>query len=309
LKWVHTIIGNAKVYINDTSHGLEEKQNKILVQIVFDNYAKIFYTINESCSSLLKDVIAITEPKVKSLYKAIKLLDYFTNEHPERGISELSDLSGMLKSTIHNIVTTFELTGFLEKDLATSKYKLGTKILQLSNNLYASHDLRRIVRPYLEKFSNYSRETVFLATMSEGEVVYIDSIYPIGVNPGRSVIGEKAPLYCTGVGKALLAHLAETTIEKLLEQELVPFTPNTIIEPQLLRAELKQIRNLGFAIDNMEHEYGIKCIAVPIKNIKGKVIASVSVSGPSLRFTESKIQEYAKMLLDASCELKEFIQG
>ncbi|TCL64255.1 IclR family transcriptional regulator [Hydrogenispora ethanolica] len=245
---------------------------------------------------------------MKSLFKAIKLLDYFTNDAPERGISELSELSGLLKSTVHNIVTTFEQAGFLEKNPETNKYHLGMKVLQLSNNLYATHDLRRIIRPYLEEFCDASRETVYLAKLSEDEVIYIDAIYPIGVTPGRSVIGLKAPLYCTGVGKAILANLPENELQKIIAKGLEPFTPYTITDPVAFLQEMNLIRARGYAIDNMEHEYGIKCIAVPIQNYKGTTVASVSISGPSLRFTEPKIEEYAAMLLRATREMRGLIQ-
>ncbi len=256
----------------------------------------------------MKEMILISEPKVKSLYKAVKLLDYFTNESPERGISELSELSGLLKSTVHNIVTTFEQAGFLEKNSSTNKYKLGMKVLQLSNNLYASHDLRRLIRPYAEKLCDYSRETVYLAMLCEREVIYVDAIYPVGVTPGRSVIGLKAPLYCTGVGKAIMADLPAFEIDQILAQKLTSFTPNTITEPRQLLQELEQIRVRGYAIDNMEHEYGIQCIASPIKDTRGKTIASFSISGPSLRFSETKIQEYARMLMEVTRELQSLIQ-
>jgi DNA-binding IclR family transcriptional regulator len=250
----------------------------------------------------------ITEPKVKSLYKAVKLLDYFTNEFPERGISELSELSGLLKSTIHNIVTTFEQAGFLEKNPATNKYRLGMKILQLSNNLYASHDLRRILRPFLVKFCDYSRETVYLATPSGGEVIYIDAIFPLGGTPGRSVIGEKAPLYCTGVGKVIMAGLPDREIDQIMAQEMIAYTPYTIVDTQALRKELEKIRIQGYAIDNMEHEYGIRCIAVPIKNMKGITVAACSISGPSLRFSDARIGEYAQVLLAAAGEIRGLLQ-
>jgi DNA-binding IclR family transcriptional regulator len=247
------------------------------------------------------------EPKVKSLYKAVKLLDYFTPEHPERGISELSELSGLLKSTIHNIITTFEQAGFLEKNPATNKYRLGMKLLQLSNNLYASHDLRRILHPYLVKFCEYTHETVYLAMPSEGEVIYIDAIFPLDKTPGRSVVGIKAPFYCTGVGKAILANLPESEINQILDQELIAYTPYTIVAPQALRAELEQIRSRGYAIDNMEHEYGIRCIAVPIKNMRGVTVASCSISGPSLRFDDTRIAEYSQVLLTNVREIQGLI--
>ena len=252
-------------------------------------------------------MLTITEPKVKSLYKAIKLLDYFTNENPERGITELSELSGLLKSSVHNIVTTFEQAGFLEKNPLTNKYRLGMKILQLSNNLYAAHDLRRIIHPYMEKFGNYCREIVYLATYCDDEVIYIDAVYPLGVSPGRSVIGEKAPLYCTGVGKAIISDFSEAELNKIIARGLQSFTPNTITDPQALLRELAFTRERGYALDNMEHEYGIKCIAVPIKDMKNVTVASISISGPSLRFSDSKVNEYARMLLEAAAEIKGLI--
>jgi DNA-binding IclR family transcriptional regulator len=254
------------------------------------------------------EVAQIAEPKVKSLYKAVKLLDYFTNEYPERGISELSELSGLLKSTIHNIVTTFEQAGLLEKNPATNKYRLGMKILQLSNNLYASHDLRRILHSYLVKFCEYSRETVYLAAPSNGEVIYIDAIFPLSGTPGRSVIGEKAPLYCTGVGKAIMAGLPENEIQQILAKKMIAYTPYTITDPRAFREELERISAQGYAVDNMEHEYGIRCIAVPIKNMKGITVASCSISGPSLRFNDAKIAEYAEVLLGAVREIRSLIQ-
>jgi DNA-binding IclR family transcriptional regulator len=248
------------------------------------------------------------EPKVKSLYKAVKLLDYFNQEYPERGISELSELSGLLKSTIHNIVTTFEQAGFLEKNPATNKYRLGMKVLQLSNHLYASHDLRRLLHPYLVKLCDYSKEIIYLTLPSDNEVIYIDAVFPTGSILGRSVIGGKSPIYCTGVGKAILANSPESEINRVLAGPLHAYTPYTIVDPQKLRAELEQIRVQGYAIDNMEHEYGIRCIAVPIKNMRGVTVASCSISGPSPRFTDAKLKEYAKVLLETTEQLRGLIQ-
>jgi DNA-binding IclR family transcriptional regulator len=250
----------------------------------------------------------LLEPKVKSLSKALKLLKFFTAEHPERGITELSELSGLVKSNVHNMVKTFEWAGFLEKNPVSNKYRLGMRVLQLSNTLYASHDLRRLVYPYLVKLCNYSRETIYLATQSENEVLYIDSLFPVGVTPGCSAIGLKAPLYCTGIGKAILANLPENEVDQIVACEKIKFTPYTIVDPQLLGEELAQIRAQGYAVDNMEHEYGISCIAAPLKNMGGKTVAAISISGPSLRFSNAKIQEYSQLLLEVAAELQSLIQ-
>ena len=248
------------------------------------------------------------EVKVKSLYKAVKLLDCFSIDSPERGISELSELTGMCKSSVHNIITTFEKCEFIEKNLQNSKYRLGIKILQLNNILYLTNDLRNTVRPYLEKISAFSNECVYFAIPAELEVIYLDTVYTSGNTSGRSIIGIKAPMYCTGVGKAIMANLDPETIEQVLNLGLAPCTPYTITDKDKMVKELDLIKCMGYAVDNMEHEYGIKCVSVAIRNINGNVVGSVSISGPSLRFTNDKILGYADFLINISNELKGILQ-
>ncbi|MHB8066083.1 MAG: IclR family transcriptional regulator [Ruminiclostridium sp.] len=246
--------------------------------------------------------------KVKSLYKAIKLLDYFTIENPERGITELAELSGMYKSSIHNTVTTFEKCGILQKNLKNNKYRLGLKILQLNYNLCTSDDLRNIMQPYMERVSNFGNESVYLAVPSGCDVVYLNAQYPTGITPGRSIVGVKAPMYCTGVGKAILAFLPEKILDQIVANGFEKYTSNTIVDIVSLKKELALIRERGYAIDNMEHEYGIKCAAVPIKNIRGEIVGAFSISGPSLRFSDQKLTEYANLLTSMSLELRKLIQ-
>ena len=105
--------------------------------------------------------------KVRSLYKAVKLLDYFNSAHPERGISELAELSGMLKSSVYNIMSTFESCGVVEKNPKTSQYRLGLKILEWSNALSQNDVFGRVIRPFLEELTDRTGETVFLATLTE----------------------------------------------------------------------------------------------------------------------------------------------
>ncbi len=246
--------------------------------------------------------------KVKSLYKAIKLLDYFTIENPERGISELAELSGMYKSSVHNTVTTFEKCGILQKNLKNNKYRLGLKILQLNYNLCTSDDLRQIMQPYMERASNFGKESVYLAVPSGTEIIYLNAHYPAGVTPGRSIVGIKAPMYCTGVGKAILAHLPEDILDEIAATGFVKYTSHTISDIVALKEELALIRQQGYALDNMEHEYGIKCVAVPIKNIRGEVVGGLSISGPSLRFCDQKLNEYANLLTSMSLEVSRLLQ-
>ena len=246
--------------------------------------------------------------KVKSLYKAVKLLDCFTIDSPERGISELAELTKMCKSSVHNIITTFEKCQFIEKNLQNSKYRLGIKILQLNNVLYLTNDLRNTVRPYLEKVSAFSNECVYFAIPTELEVIYLDTVYTSGNTSGRSIIGIKAPMYCTGVGKAIMANLDTKILEQVLNLEMEPCTPYTITDKDKILKELALIKDRGYSVDNMEHEYGIKCVSVAIRNISGNLVGAVSISGPSLRFTDDKILEYADYLINIVNELKGILQ-
>jgi DNA-binding IclR family transcriptional regulator len=245
-----------------------------------------------------------SEVKVKSLYKAVKLLDCFTNTVPERGISEMAEMTGMLKSTVHNIVTTFEKCKILEKNPENNKYRLGLKILQLGNNFLSTNDLRSRIKPYLTRISERIAENIYFVVLTEDESLYLDAIYPSMFSPGRTIIGTRAPLFCTGVGKAMLANLAPEDIKRILSKGMPSFTPNTITDEKMMMEELTVIRQRGYAIDNMEHEYGIKCVAVPLFNCNGKVMGAISVSGPSLRFSDETILRYADILRQASEEIK-----
>ncbi|SNS00204.1 transcriptional regulator, IclR family [Anaerovirgula multivorans] len=243
------------------------------------------------------------EPKVKSLYKALKLLDYFDAEHAERGITEIAELSGYLKSTVHNIMQTFEQCGFVRKSSSSGKYKLGAKVLELSHVYYLSNNMIKVIKGFMKEISGETGETVFLGTLSGNEVVYVEAEYPANSMRTGQALGFKASLYCTGIGKAILAFLPKEEIEAVLKGELKQFTPNTIKDKQLLLKELEMTLNRGYAIDNMEHEYGIRCVAVPIKSRNEEVRYAMSITGPSLRMTDEIIEKYSKLLLKKSEEI------
>jgi DNA-binding IclR family transcriptional regulator len=236
------------------------------------------------------------ESIVKSLYKSLRILECFTTEKPELGITEISEALHLYKSNVHSILSTFEKAGYIEKNHENSKYRLGMKILELSHVINANNDFIKKLLPYMQKISNITNENVYLAIYKGAEVLYLDACCPLGNNPTRSMQGEKAPLYCTGIGKAILAFLPENNVNMVLNAGLKRFTENTITDGGLLNKELERIRERGYSTDNMEHEYGIKCVAVPVRGKNGSVICAISVSGPSLRFPESEIESIANIL-------------
>lgn len=238
--------------------------------------------------------------KVKSLYKAIQLLFYFTGEDKELGVTQLAQKSGVLKSTVYNVLATYEACGIVERNPRTNKYRLGLKILELSNQFYRNSDIRQVMRPYMDKLAAQSGESVYLAARQDLEIIYMDAAFPPDSVGGRNMVGVRAPAYCTGIGKAILAFEPEELWERVIESGLTPYTANTITDGEALRRELKEIRARGYAVDNMEHEFGVKCVAAPVRNYEGGVLAAVSVSGPSLRFPEERMEQLAGILLDAA---------
>lgn len=245
------------------------------------------------------------DPKVKSLARALKILDCFSAEKPEWGITEISQHLDYYKSNVSNIVTTFVQAGFLEQNKENGKYQLGFKILELSHIISSNISFRKMILPFLQGIADNANEIVYLAVPHEGEVIYLDSCFSRNQHSNRSMLGVKAPLHCTGIGKAMLAYLPEKTVLEVLSQDLKKYTENTITNPDELLNELVEIRKRGYSIDRMEHEYGIKCVGLPILNKRRQLVAGISISGPSLRFDDAKIEQYAAMLQETAEEIKE----
>lgn len=244
------------------------------------------------------------QAKVKSLYKAIQLLFYFSGEKKELGVTELAEKTGMLKSSVHNILATYEVCGIVERNPKTNKYRLGIRVLELSNQFYHNNDVRHVVRPIMDQVAEILGESVYLAVFHEKEIIYVDGAFPSIAVGRRNMTGIKAPAYCTGIGKALLAYQPEPVIEEIIEDGLKGFTKNTITDGRMLKRELAIIRRQGYAVDNMEHEYGIQCVAVPIFNREGKIVAAYSVSGPSPRFSEERIGQISELLKESAETVK-----
>lgn len=248
------------------------------------------------------------DPKVKSLYKALKLLELFDREHPERGVMELAKQSGMLKSSVYNIVSTFSQCGYIEKNPRTGKYKLGLKLLELGNVLQANDESSKIIKPFMDSVAEASNETVYYAIPSGSEVIYMDASHPKGMTFARSVVGVRVKMYCTAVGKAMLAFLGDEAVKDVVAAGMKPFTPYTFTNEEALRAELEETRRRGYAIDNMEHEYGIRCVGAPVRNQSGDIVGALSISGPSLRVMDEKVRTFSDLLLGAAKELQTILK-
>lgn len=227
---------------------------------------------------------------VKSVSRALDIITIVSLKKGGLGVTEISKQIDINKSSVYRILSTLVQYGYIEQDSETERYKLGYKFLEVSSKLLESIDLRSEARQYLQELENTTNEVIHLVVYDQGEVVYIEKLEGNETLRMHSKVGKRAPMHCTSVGKAILAYLPSNVVLNILEQKGMPMhTDKTITNKDDFLQELIQVRIKGYALDLEENEYGITCIAVPIFDHSGKVIAAVSISGPTMRMTDQRI--------------------
>jgi DNA-binding IclR family transcriptional regulator len=222
------------------------------------------------------------------------------------GIHEISKKLQLYPSTVHRILNTLKLRGYVEKDLITEKYRLGPKMVKFAMARLDQTDLTREAIPYLKELVYQCNETVHLGVFEDGEVLYIATEEPPQTIRMVSKVGTRAPAHCTALGKVLLSVLPQRERKKILEAKgLRRFTEHTIIDKQSLRRELRRVKDQGFALDREEYERDVRCVATPIKDHRGRVIAAISISGPAFRVGEDKRDFLVKALTKVSMRISE----
>lgn len=241
---------------------------------------------------------------IQSIDRALNILECFSSGSQELGVTEISKLLGLHKSTAHGILITLEQRRYLEQNPETGKYKLGLKLFELGNLVQDGMDLKLIAGPFLQRLVEEHGETVHLVIMDQGEAVYIDKRESPQSMRIVSQVGKRLPCHCTGVGKTLLAFLPEETLDAIIREKGLPrFTGNTITDPAVLKEHLRQVRRQGYAIDDQEITEGLRCVAAPIRNHTGNVVAAMSVAGPSIRMGPEKIGSIITSVTQAAEEL------
>lgn len=213
-------------------------------------------------------------------------------------LGELSEKVDLPKGTTHRLLTSMAYFDFIRQDQVTKHYHLGFKLVELGNNLLSHIDIRKEARPYLIDLSEDVQETIHLVVLDQNKALYIDKVDLHSRRGGLQMVsrlGSRNPLNCTAVGKVLLAYMPEMNAEIIIQQiDSDRRTNNTITDPSELKRHLNMIRAKGYAIDDEENEIGVRCVAAPIRNEIGKVVAAMSVSGPTTRITIEKIDEILK---------------
>ena len=247
----------------------------------------------------------------KTAVRTMKLLEALASEG-SLGITDLSAAVGLHKSTSYRLVNTLRELGYVRQDPATERYSLTLRLFELGSMVLSRLELWQEARPIIERLSKDTRETVHLATLDRGEVVYLDKVESTQTLrvAMMSRVGMTAPTYCTGVGKILLAFAPQDQLEAVIsDMTFEQFTENTITDKDLLRRELATIRQNGYAIDDEEHERGVRCVAAPIHDWNGEVAAALSISVPTVRMTNADVPAYREKVLAAATEIHRRLGG
>ncbi len=238
--------------------------------------------------------------RLSSVANAMRLLKAFSDEEYEIGLSQLAKQLNLAKSTVHRLASTLIGADMLEQTRETGKYRLGMALFEMGTLVRRQMDFSTEARPFLTMLRDTTGETVHLAILEHASIIYINYLASRQVIRMSTELGMRKPAYCTGEGKALMAFQSAESIEQIIRGGLAQRTVKTIIDPAALRKELAAIRTRGYAIDDEESEAGMRCIAAPVRDSAGKVIAATGVAGPTQRLTKKKLMAYAPDVIGAA---------
>lgn len=241
--------------------------------------------------------------QLNSLARAVSVLEMLGESDTPLSLSEVCRFMNLHKSTAHRSLMVLEQSGLIERT-PENRFRLGLKLYELGNRAVEQIDLRTYVRPYMMRLAAQIGETVHMSVLQKSSIVYLEKAGPIRKVCTSSKIGTSNPVYCTSMGKAMLAFQPEAELEQTLANlKFVRYTEKTLCTREDLLKSLEKVRRRGYAIDDEEIEPGVRCVGAPIFNADGRAIAALSVSGPTLRITVQSVPVLAERLMRSCREI------
>lgn len=242
---------------------------------------------------------------IQAVSHALDLLEQFHDDVDELGVTELSKRLKLHKNNVFRLLATLESRNYIEQNRVTENYRLGLKTLELGQTFIKQMGLLRQSRPVLESLVRECNETTYVAILKEFHIIYLDVVetdLTVRVVPR---VGARLPAYCTAAGKVQIAYMTDEELSNYLpSKEMKRYTPNTITDREEFKRHLAQVAEQGYAIDNEELDVGVKCVGAPIRDYTRRIIGAVSVSGPSMRFTDERLEkELIPLVIRASEEI------
>lgn len=238
---------------------------------------------------------------IQVIDRAVALLQCFTLETPALGVGELSRSVGISKGTAHRLLAALQAHRLIDQDPETRRYRLGFGLFDLGSRVIARLDSVEAAHPYLQALVRETGETAHLAILDQGTAYYVAKVEGSRSLRMPSQVGRRNPIHCTAVGKVLAAYLPKDEVKDIVREHGLPrHTPNTITTLRRLTAELTIVRSAGYAVDKEEIELGLRCVAAPVRDYSGRVIAAISASGPVTRITDAALDSYAAQVRGAA---------
>ncbi len=220
---------------------------------------------------------------IQAVDRALRILETTAAAGTPLSLAEMSQRVGLHVSTTHRLLATMRARGFIERDAESGRYRIGVQAFRVGSAFAEDTDLRPRLHPMLTRLAARSGETANLVIRRGLEAVYIDHVIGTQVAKLFTEIGQRVPLHCTAVGKVLLASGPGEDGDLVRGLTLAAWTIHTITSRRALQRELATIRAAGYAIDREEHELGVGCVAAPVRDATGAVVAAIGISGPSGR--------------------------
>lgn len=253
----------------------------------------------------IRSTVRNSIPENRTISRAAAILQALKADASPRGVrlTEVAQHSGLEKSTTHRLLAALASEGLVERDLETERYRLGLGLLELGMAVHQRLDIRVEALPILRTLAERAAETIHLGVARGPHVVYVEKVESPHAFQMRSRVGERMPLYSTGIGKAILAYAGEDELATVLTNGLEPRTSHTITDPTELRTELQRIRVRGYSTDMEENEESVRCVAAPIFDHRLSVVGAISIAGPVFRFPEQRMAELANYVVGAAQEV------
>ncbi|MBC7340315.1 MAG: IclR family transcriptional regulator [Firmicutes bacterium] len=239
--------------------------------------------------------------RMKSLDRGLKVLELLSSHPHGLKLTDLAQVSGEKVSTLHHVLSALKRRHFVAQDPRTREYRLGVAAWRVGRAAMVAVGFVDVAHAELLRTAQSLGETMTLAVREGFSVVYVDQVLAPRSIKMSVTVGDRAPMHCTASGKVFMAAMSEEEFGELLRQPLARYTANTMVEASRLRAERESVRDRGYAIDCEEREEGLCCVAAPVRDHLGAVVAAISLSGPRERLDPTRIErEIVPAVLDAA---------
>jgi IclR family KDG regulon transcriptional repressor len=242
--------------------------------------------------------------RVQVLERAFAIIDLLAEQDSSISLTNIAHKLELSKTTVLRLLSELEHHRYVERNGSDGSYHLGSKLFELGTKAVSRLDLLERARPYLQRLVGETGETSHIAILRDGQVTSLANCESPRTLRTPATVGGRSPVHCTSVGKAILAFRPDAEVEEVIRARgLKRCTKKTITTRAIFKQELARVREQGYAVDNQEFEEGLRCVAAPIWDYSGGVVAALSVTGPASRVIEKRVPEIARIVMSAGEDL------